>query len=155
MVHSNGTRRALSGRTLTGAVTAALAAGALAVPMASARPAEPTETYAGQQQLHKSGVPINDSSSLDKRSPDAKDAASLSSLSETEKQVLASRGVGAPTTPASTPQVVSSTSDDFEWGDAAIGAGGAAAAIILASGGAMALTRRRQRPATKAASLTG
>jgi hypothetical protein len=142
----NAMRFAPSGKALTGALTAALATGVLAAPIASAQPGEPTQTYAKQIALPYQGthVPVAPD---DLRSPDAIDAATPSRP--------------APVTPA-TPTSVSirpaggSTSDDgFAWGDAAIGAGGAVAAFLLASGGAVAVGRRKHRPTAKAAGVTG
>jgi hypothetical protein len=109
-------RKRLASSLMT-AVTATAAIGAVAVPGASARPADVTP-----------GVPAAGTAPyIDMRSPDTKDAA------EHRTADLA-------------PAAASSSSDGFDWTDAAIGAGGALGVVLLGGGAAVQLTRRRQRP---------
>jgi hypothetical protein len=78
---------------------------------------------------------------------------SSTALSEQERQVLASRGVGAPTprvefirVPGPTVRVEADGSSGFDWGSAGIG-GGVVAAIVLLAGAAASPTVRRHRVA--------
>ena len=80
--------------------------------------------------------------SQDLRSPDARDAgqpapAPLQDLrSPDTRDVAAHRAIP----PA---RVVSASSDGFDWGDAAIGAGAGAGILLMFAGTGTALTRRR------------
>jgi hypothetical protein len=97
---------------------------------------------------------------VDKRSPDAQDAARLPGSTPRDLRVTSSLA-GSPravkpeptppvfptnTTPLPPPAVPVSSSpsgDGFDWTDAAIGAGGAAVIVVSLAGG-VALTRRRR-----------
>jgi hypothetical protein len=64
-------------------------------------------------------------------------------ISEQEKQVLASRGLGAPTPPLNanlSAQNTPAADDAFDWGAAGVGAGTVGGLIVLAAG--LGLTRR-------------
>ena len=119
---------------------AALAALALAAPAA----AQPTDFRSPDAQ-DAAQAPV-----VDLRSPDTKDAADRSALSVLEKQVLASRGVGAPTPPAQVtvaPPRVQAPEEAFDWGSAAIGAAAVAGLALLAVGGFALAYRTRMRVA--------
>jgi hypothetical protein len=87
-------------------------------------------------------APAGALASQDLRSPDARDAgrpapAPVQDLrSPDTRDVAAHRAIP----PA---RVVSVSSDGFDWGDAAIGAGGAAGLVLVLAGAGTALTRRR------------
>ena len=64
-------------------------------------------------------------------------------ISEQEKQVLASRGLAAPTPPLNAHLSASNlpaADDAFDWGSAGVGAGAVGGLIVLAAG--LGLTRR-------------
>jgi hypothetical protein len=68
----------------------------------------------------------------------------MARLSSEEAQVLASRGIGAPTpvTHVSAPRAASPDTG-FDWGSAGIGAGAAAGLLLVAAGGVGATYRVR------------
>ena len=118
-------RKRLASSLMT-AATATAAMGAVAVPGASARPADVTP-----------GVPAAHTAPyVDMRSPDTKDAAQHRTA-----EVI--------------PAVASSSSDGFDWTDAAIGAGSTLGVVLLGGGAAVQLTRRRQRPAITGTGVAG
>ncbi|MEA2303002.1 MAG: hypothetical protein QOH43_282 [Solirubrobacteraceae bacterium] len=118
-------RKRLASSLMT-AVTATAVLGTVAVPGASARPADVTP-----------GVPAAGAAPyVDMRSPDTKDAAQHRAIHVA-------------------PDVKPSSSDGFDWTDAAIGAGGALGVVLLGGGAAVQLTRRRQRPAITGTGVAG
>jgi hypothetical protein len=132
------TDRARTTKALATGVTAAIALTAVAVPGAFARPAEPMHTAALDRALAVRGS----TQRSDLRTPDAVDAAASAPR------------VTATAAPAKVLRSGQSTSNGFDWGDAAIGAGGTVAAITLSASAAMALSRRRGRP-TSASNAAG
>jgi hypothetical protein len=91
----------------------------------------------------------------DLRSPDTRDAATRGAGVTAPRQDLRSPDArDAATHPRSTliqpepiVRVVKTTSDDFEWGDAAIGASGTLALMLVLAGAAAGWTRRRNAAA--------
>ena len=78
----------------------------------------------------------------DLRSPDARDAALTQDLRSPDARDAATRApVGHEPIPA--PRIVRITPDQFDWGDAGIGAGGTLGLLLVATGAGMALVRRR------------
>jgi hypothetical protein len=78
----------------------------------------------------------------DLRSPDARDATTSQDLRSPDARDAATRApVGHEPIPA--PRIVRITPDQFDWGDAGIGAGGTLGLLLIATGAGMALVRRR------------
>jgi hypothetical protein len=78
----------------------------------------------------------------DLRSPDARDAATPQDLRSPDARDAATRApVGHEPIPA--PRIVRVTPDQFDRGDAGIGAGGTIGPLLIATGAGMALVRRR------------
>jgi hypothetical protein len=63
----------------------------------------------------------------------------------TEQQVLASRGLGAPTSVRAAVPPVRSANDGFDWGDAGIGAAAAGGLVLVGIGGLGLASRTRIR----------
>lgn len=106
------------------AVAGVLSACAFAVPAASAQ-----QDFRSPDARDASSMSEPPVVAVDVRSPDAKDAAANPSLRSYR-----------------TPLVVEMrSSSGFDWGDAGIGAGGMLAVVAIAAGGTFVVTRRRQR----------
>lgn len=106
-----------------------LAAGAIAAPVASARPAR----FAGQ--------PVAASSSSVAQAPQPSAAA----YTRQDKQLVPSSSSQTPVNPAPRSAQTATASDGFDWGDAGIGAAGGLAISIVGIGGALVLSQRRTR----------
>jgi hypothetical protein len=113
-----------------------LAAGAVAAPVAAARPARmaPNTGLAAvsasqQQQLQAATHP----------------AAAVHTYARQDKQLIPSSPSGGPvsTAPASAPAATSGSG--FDWADAGIGAAGGLVISVVGIGGAFALSQRRSR----------
>lgn len=115
----------------------ALATFGLAVPAAQARLIDPPLGH------DIGGMTIQQRSDL--RSPDARDAARLSD--EQQRQVVASRGQGAPrpVVTAAPPVTVKPADDGIDLGSVALGAGGFFAVVALFVAGNAAIVARRGR----------
>ena len=95
---------------------------------ATARPAEFRPDAAGQTYR-------------DLRSPDAKDAARLA-VGPTYRDLRSPDATDAAADRIVAPFAEVSSTDGFDWGDAAIGAGGAVGLLAISVAGAMTLRRR-------------
>lgn len=138
--------------TKTNAALAVLAAAAIAVPSATARPIDSgpypsVNAITGQQggSGHSVKLPHGaEYSSVNGITPPASESSSASASPETSSGYSSLNAISGPS--PSEPTIVSgspSSSDDgFEWGDAALGAG--AALALLALGRAVFLTVRRR-----------
>jgi hypothetical protein len=118
---------------ITRLVAVGLAAGALASPVASARPVP----------VDWPSPPSQPQPAADLRSPDTRDAA------------LISQGLMEPTTTnvvrVSRPATVLAPADGFDWLDAAIGAAGALGLALLAAGGTLLVRRHSHHDGAVAA----
>ena len=113
------------------AFLAAVAIAALAAPAATA---QTQDLRSPDTRDAAAGVTSGTGSSQDLRSPDARDAA---------RGVVASE-IATPDVSVEAPTVNVVKEDDFQWADAAIGAG-IALAIVLLSGAAFAAVQHRRR----------
>lgn len=116
-----------SPRHMTQFTAAALVAGAVAAPTASA--------------MSIAGSPT--------RAP-SRPAPAVATYSPQDKQLTGNVAPGvAAGLAASTLPRASNPTGDFDWGDAAIGAGSGVALSMLGIGGALALQRRSRKPAAR------
>ncbi|MGN6169892.1 MAG: hypothetical protein ACTHQQ_17245 [Solirubrobacteraceae bacterium] len=114
----------------------ALTAGAVAAPVASARPA----------RMAPNAAAAAISASQQQVSAAARPAAPVPLIySRQDKQLAPSSSSQAPVNVAPASVRAGTASDGFDWGDAGIGAGGALAISIIGIGGGLALSQRRTR----------
>jgi hypothetical protein len=134
----------------TAALAAALAAGAVVAPAGIAKPPDlngPAPATAGSVQTQDLRTPDR----RDNRDPGSKPYTGPStapfsgSASTTDSINLDRRTAVAPSTPSHSP----SSSDGFEWGSAAAGAGAVLAIVLAGLGGKLAISRRRGAPGAK------
>lgn len=139
----------LSPQRIARVTAVALTAGAVAAPVASARPAR----MAPRQSL--AAVSVSQQRQLSAATRPAASPADPLKYARQDKQLVPSSPSQAPvkavppSAPAATP------GEGFDWGDAGIGAAGGLVISVIGIGGALALSQRRTRgtrPAAVAAS---
>jgi hypothetical protein len=133
-----------SPQSITRVTAIALAAGAVAAPVATARPAR----MAPRQSL--AVISVSQQRQLQAKQHQASTPAVYS---RQDKQLAPSSSSQTPvnTAPGSTP--TATASNGFDWGDAGIGAAGGLAISVLGIGGALALSQRRSRNRTRPAAV--
>jgi hypothetical protein len=134
----------------TAALAAALATGAVVAPAGWAKPPDlngPLPPSAGLS--HDLRAPDQ----RDDRGPGNKPYTAPSTKPFSGSVSTSDGGAGATgqqlSTSASSPAVSGSSSDGFEWGSAAAGAGAALAIVLAGLGGRLAISRRRGAPGAK------
>ena len=128
-----------SPQSITRVTAIALAAGAVAAPVATARPARlaPGQSVAA--------ISVSQQRQLSAATQPAASPATPLKYTRQDKQVVPSSSSQTPVNATPTSPPTATASDGFDWADAGIGAAGGLAISIVGIGGALALSQRRAR----------
>ena len=124
---------------ITRVTAIALTAGAVAAPVATARPARmaPRESVAA--------ISVSQQRQLSAATRPAASPAGALKYTRQDKQLAPSSSSQTPVNAAPPSPPTATASNGFDWGDAGIGAAGGLAISIVGIGGALALSQRRAR----------
>lgn len=128
-----------SPQSITRVTAIALTAGAVAAPVATARPAR----MAPRQSV--AAISVSQQRQLSAAAQRAASPATALKYGRQDKQVAPSPSSQTPVNAAPTSPPTATASNGFDWGDAGIGAAGALAISIVGVGGTLALSQRRSR----------
>jgi hypothetical protein len=136
------------------ALAVALCAAAPAVARLDLNPVSGTPAQAPGPQVTNPWQGINAAHIANRAALTAAGAqAALPSGQSPKSEVVSGQGYTSPNA-APTNVVIAPSSNGFDWGDAAIGAGGALALTMLAAGGVFAATNGRRRGGRRSAQPT-
>jgi hypothetical protein len=125
-----------SAQSITRVTAIALTVGAVAAPVATARPAR----MAPRQSV--AAISVSQQRQLQAKQHQA---STPPVYSRQDKQLAPSSSSQTPVNAAASSPPTATASDGFDWGDAGIGAAGGLAISIVGIGGALTLSQRRTR----------